>query len=133
VRGPGPDRPVLGRPVDPDAVGDAQPARAERVVRRPARDDLAGERARPGAVGHVPRGIDLLVLDRVAPGGGVEAGHADGDAVALAELDALEQAELEVFAVDREYRVVDPGEVRERDPRLDLRQARVDLARRGRV
>src|SRR5215207_11198998 len=39
------DRPVLGGPVDADAVGDPEPARLERVVRRPARDDLALEAA----------------------------------------------------------------------------------------
>src|SRR3954452_18143679 len=42
VRGGGPDRADGVRAVDPGPVEDAHPARLERVVRRPAGDDLAG-------------------------------------------------------------------------------------------
>ena len=58
------DRGVVGRAVDAHAVVDAQPAGLDRVLRRAARDDLAGQLARPVAVGDVPGGVDRLVLDR---------------------------------------------------------------------
>src|SRR3954453_1196865 len=133
VRRRGADRADVVGPVDAGPGEDAHPPRLERVVRRAARDDLTGERPGPRAVRHVPRRVDLLVLDRVTPGRGLEPGHADGDAVALAELQPLEQAQLEVRAVDGEDGVVDPGEVRERDPRTHPHEPRVDLARGGRI
>ena len=75
------DRPVLGGAVDADAVGDPEPARLERVVRRPAGDDLALEAAGPRGVRDVPGRVDLLVGDRVDARRRVVAGLADGDRV----------------------------------------------------
>src|SRR4051794_24362786 len=89
MRGARADRPILGRAVDADAVGDTHPARLERVVRAAAGDRLTGERACPRAVGHVPGGVHLLVLDAVEAGRRLEAGHADGDAVALPDAQVL--------------------------------------------
>src|SRR3954451_7951588 len=52
VRGGRPDRADGVGAVDPGAVEDPHPAGLQRVVRRPARDHLAGEVARPVAVRH---------------------------------------------------------------------------------
>ena len=61
VRRARPDRPVLGGAVDADAVGDAQPARLERVVRRAAGDHLARRATRPTALlGTCQAGVTCL-------------------------------------------------------------------------
>src|SRR6185436_1389330 len=72
VRGGRADRAVRGGPVDARAGVDAHPARLDRVVRA-RRDDLAGQVAGPGRVGHVPGRVDLFVLDLVEAGGRLQA------------------------------------------------------------
>ena len=76
-----------------------EPARLQRVLGRAARDDRAGQVARPVAVRHVPGRVHRLVLDVVEPGRGVEAHGAHGDRVLLLELQVLVEPELEVVAV----------------------------------
>src|SRR5947209_121932 len=63
-----PERTQFVGPVDPGAVEDAHPASLDRILRS-RRDRLTGERPGPRAVGHVPGGVQFLVLDVVEPGG----------------------------------------------------------------
>ena len=117
--------------MDADAVGDAQPARLERVVRRAAGDRLPGQRARPRRVGHVPGRVDLLVVDRVQAGRRVQSRHADRDRVALGDLQVLEQPQREVRAVDRDDRPVHARDARRVDLRRDRLGRLAQVARRA--
>src|SRR4051794_21765504 len=94
-----------------DAVRDAEPAGLDRVVRRAAGDDLAGEAACPGRVGHVPGRVDGLVLDLVEARRGLQADLADGDRVALHALELAEEADAKAAAVDGQDRRVPRGEL----------------------
>ena len=49
----------------------------------------------------MPGRVDLLVVDRVVAGGGLQAGLADRDRVGLDELQVLPEAKLEGGAIDR--------------------------------
>ena len=84
--------------------------------------------------GHVPRRVHLLVGDRVHARRRVVAGLPDGDRIGLRELQALEDAQAEVVAVDREDRPVDLGEVVRVDLGRDaLRALRAQDARGARL
>src|SRR5215203_7104666 len=63
--GGGAQRAELVGAMDPGAVEDPEPAGLERILRRPAGDDRARERAGPGAVRHGPGRVHSLVLDVV--------------------------------------------------------------------
>src|SRR3954465_3292674 len=54
VRGRGADRVVLVGPVEADPAGDADPAFAERVLRRPAGDDGPRKLTGPGRIRNAP-------------------------------------------------------------------------------
>ena len=73
-------------PIEPSSAVPWMPAPSKMPIQRaligfprPRRDHLAGEIARPGRVGHVPGGIDRLVLDVVEPRRRLQPDLADGD------------------------------------------------------
>ena len=103
--------------MDSGAVEEAHPASLERVLGT-GRNHLAREAPGPRRVGHVPRGIDLLVVDRVDPGRRLEALLAHGDRVRVGELQVRPQPELEVAAVDCEVGGVLLGQLVGGDLRL---------------
>jgi hypothetical protein len=76
----------------------------------------------------VPRGVDLLVLDRVLPGRGLQARLADGDRVGLDALEVLVEHQLVGPAVDRHDRRILLGEVLRVDLGVPRRHADRDLA-----
>src|SRR3984893_19428474 len=95
--------------MDAGAVEEAEPARLDRIG-RPRRDDAAGECARPRTVRNVPGRVERLVVDRVLPGGRLEACATHGDPVGLHELQALVKTEREGLAADEDVRAVMPGQ-----------------------
>src|SRR5205823_4503866 len=85
VRRGGAERAQVVGAVDAGAAVDPHPAGLQRVLGA-GWDRLAGEGSRPRAVRHVPRRIDLFVLNVVEAGGRLESDSTDGDRVALREL-----------------------------------------------
>src|SRR3954471_7213659 len=124
VRRRGADRADVVGPVDAGSGEDPHPARLERVVRRAARDHLAGQRPRPRAVRHVPGGVHRLVLDVVEPRGRLEADLAYRDRVGLDRLEVLVERQPERAAVDDDRGPEALLDLLRRDLRPQLARAR---------
>ena len=121
------ERGELIRAMDAGAVEDPDPARLQRI-RRDGWNHLPCQAARPGRVGHMPGGVDLLVLGVVEAGRGLEALLADGDRVALLELQVVIEAQGEVRAVDVDVARIRLREILLADVRLGLVDAVISPA-----